>query len=143
MKAVASIAKNYTQKPTLLRGFYREIIEKQEPEVYVSYTEGLIDVYKPSYYFTKKDDQIHFVKGRRKPLTTFNIPVLTPGPWVSNMLDIVKYQDFLFRNGRLNKNYVFSLSGRTVLLAVSPFILLTLLLVHPTQRGGIFLVSYF
>ncbi|WP_381517757.1 carboxypeptidase-like regulatory domain-containing protein [Spirosoma soli] len=115
LKAVAVIAKNYTNEPTLLHGFYRETIEKQQPNVCVSYTEGLIDVYKPSYYFTKKDDQIRFIKGRRKPLTTFTVPVLTPGPWVSNMLDIVKYQEFLFRNGKLNKDYVFELAGQTLI----------------------------
>lgn len=115
LKAVASIAKNYTQKPTLLHGFYRETIEKQEPDFCTSYTEGLIEVYKPSYYFTKKDDQIQFVKGRRKPLTTFSIPVLIPGPWVSNMLDIVKYQEFLFRNGTLNKQYIFTLAGQNAI----------------------------
>ena len=61
----------------------------------------------------KKEDQIRFIKGRRRALTTLSIPFLTPGPWVSNMLDIVKYQEFLFRNGNLNKNYVFALSGQT------------------------------
>lgn len=115
LKVIALIAKNYTNTPTLLHGFYREIIEKLQPSFCVSYTEGVIDIYKPSYYFTKKDDQIHFVKGRRKPLTTFTIPVLTPGPWVSNMLDIVKYQEFLFRDGKLNQDYVFSLVGQTVI----------------------------
>ncbi|AUD00863.1 carboxypeptidase-like regulatory domain-containing protein [Spirosoma pollinicola] len=115
LKAIALIAKNYTDSPTLLHGFYREIIEKLQPSFCVSYTEGIIDVYKPSYYFTKKDDQIHFVKGRRKPLYTFTIPVLTPGPWASNMLDIVKYQEFLFRHGKLNQDYIFNLVGKTII----------------------------
>ncbi len=115
LKAIALIAKNYTNKPTLLHGFYREVIEKLQPRICVSYAEGVIDVYKPSYYFTKKNDQIHFVKGRRKPLTTFTVPVLTPGPWVSNMLDIVKYEEFLFRDGSLNKDYIFNLVGSTVI----------------------------
>ncbi|RZM18770.1 MAG: hypothetical protein EOO88_39850 [Pedobacter sp.] len=115
LKAVAGIGKNYTSKPTLLRGFYRETINQQSPDLCVSYAEGLIDIYKPAYSLTKKSDQIHFVKGQRKPLTTFKIPVLTPGPWGSNMLDIVKYQEFLFRNGQLNNDYVFELSHQTMI----------------------------
>ncbi|MFD2935028.1 peptidase associated/transthyretin-like domain-containing protein [Spirosoma flavum] len=114
LKAVAAIAKNYTHKPTLLHEFYREIIQEQPTNLCVSYTEGLMDVYKPSYYFPGKDDQIHFIKGRRKPLSSFSIPVLSPGPWSSNMLDVVKYQEFLFHNGKLNKEYIFALAGRTV-----------------------------
>ena len=115
LRAVAAIGKNYTRKPTLLRGFYRETINQQRPDLCVSYTEGLLDIYKPAYSFIKKSDQIHFVKGQRKPLTAFIIPVLTPGPWGSNMLDIVKYQEFLFRNGQLNKEYVFELNSQTMI----------------------------
>ncbi len=115
LKVVASIARNYSSKPTLLRGFYRETIRTQQGEAYNLYAEGQIDVYKPSYYFVRKNDQVHFVKGRRKPLTTLNIPVLTPGPWGSTMLDIVKYQEFLFRNGRINRDYVFEPAGETTL----------------------------
>lgn len=115
LKAVAAIGRNYTRKPTLLRGFYRETIRKQSPNVCVSYAEGLIDIVKPAYAFTKKSDQIHFIKGRRKPLSSFKIPVLTPGPWGSTMLDVVKYQEFLFRNGQLNKDYEFKLSNRAVI----------------------------
>ena len=115
LKAVAAIAKNYSGRPTLLHGFYRETIREQQNDLCVSYAEGLLDIYKPSYYFPKKDDQIHFIKGRRKPLTTYTVSVLTPGPWACTMLDIVKYQDFLFRNGKLNENYAFDLAGRTVI----------------------------
>ncbi|SOD95244.1 carboxypeptidase-like regulatory domain-containing protein [Spirosoma fluviale] len=115
LKAVGAIGKNYTRKPTLLRGFYRETINEQSPNLCVSYAEGLIDIYKPAYSFTKKSDQIHFIKGQRKPLTAFKIPVLTPGPWGSNMLDIVKYQEFLFRNGQLNKDYIFELTSQTMI----------------------------
>ncbi|GAB3774884.1 carboxypeptidase-like regulatory domain-containing protein [Spirosoma horti] len=123
LKAVASIAKNYTRKPTVLHGFYRETIQQQQPDVYISYAEGLIDIYKPPYSFTKKSDQIRFIKGRRKPLATFKIPVLTPGPWSSNMLDIVNYQEFLFRNGQLNKEYIFELAGRTMTSGQSVYII--------------------
>ncbi len=115
LKAVAAIGKNYTGKPTLLRGFYRETINQQNPDLCVSYAEGLIDIYKPAYSITKKGDQIHFIKGQRKPLTAFKIPVLTPGPWGSNMLDIVKYQEFLFRNGQLNKDYSFELNSQATI----------------------------
>lgn len=115
LKTVAAIVKNYTRKPTLLHGFYRETIYKQNPGICVSYAEGLIDIYKPAYAFTKKIDQVRFIKGRRKPQTTFNIPVLTPGLWASYMLDIVKYQEFLFRNGKLNKDYIFESTGQTVI----------------------------
>ena len=115
LKAVAAIVKNYTRKPTLLHGFYRETIYEHNPTLCVSYAEGLIDIYKPAYAFTKKIDQIRFIKGRRKPQTTFKIPVLTPGPWASYMLDIVKYQEFLFHNGKLNKDYVFELDGQTMI----------------------------
>lgn len=123
LKAVAAIVKNYTRKSTLLHGFYRETIYEQSPNLCVSYAEGLIDVYKPAYSSTKKSDQIHFIKGRRKPLATFKIPVLTPGPWGSNMLDIVKYQEFLFRNGRLNKDYVFELTGQTMIGGQSAYVI--------------------
>ncbi|MBO0951683.1 hypothetical protein [Fibrella forsythiae] len=115
LKAVARIARNYSDVPTLLRGFYRETIKPEQSETYALYAEGLVDVYKPSYYFVKQDDQIRFVKGRRKPLTRLTIPVLSPGPWVSTMLDVVKYQEFLFRNGRVNTDYVFNQTGEATL----------------------------
>lgn len=123
LKAVAAIVKNYTRKPTVLHGFYRETIQQQQPDVCISYAEGLIDIYKPPYSFTKQSDQIRFIKGRRVPLATFKIPVLTPGPWGSNMLDIVNYQEFLFRNGQLNKEYIFELAGRTMVGGQSVYII--------------------
>lgn len=115
LKVVASIAKNYSGRPTLLRGFYRETIREQSNNRCVLYAEGLIDVYKPSYYFPKKEDQIRFIRGRRKPLTTFTVSILTPGPWAGTMLDIIRYQGFLFRDGKLNEEYDFELAGQTVI----------------------------
>lgn len=115
LKAVAAISRNYSQRPTLLRGFYRESVRDETSNVLAMEAEGLIEVYKPSYHFPDQSDRIRFLKGRRKPLNQFTTPILTPGPWVSNMLDVVKYQEFLFRNRTVNKNYVFSRTGEAVI----------------------------
>ncbi|PRY38324.1 carboxypeptidase-like protein [Spirosoma oryzae] len=115
LKAVAAISRNYSQQPTLLRGFYRESVRDETSDVQAMEAEGLIEVYKPSYHFPDQSDRIRFLKGRRKPLNQFTTPILTPGPWVSNMLDVVKYQEFLFRNRAVNKNYVFNRTGETII----------------------------
>lgn len=115
LKAVAAISRNYSQQPTLLHGFYRESVHDETSNVPAMEAEGLIEVYKPSYHFPDQSDRIRFLKGRRKPLKRLTTPVLTPGPWVSNMLDVVKYQEFLFRNRTVNKNYVFNRTGEAVI----------------------------
>ena len=115
LRVVANIAKNYPARPTLLQGFYREAITNEQTNACVLYAEGLVDIYKPPYSFTRKDDQMHFIKGRRKPLTTFPVPVLTPGPYANSMLDVVKYGDFLFRKGKVNTDYDFELTGNGII----------------------------
>lgn len=62
LKAVASIAKYYASKPTLLHSFYRETIRQQPTDQYVLYTEGIIDVYKPSYFSLKRTTRYALLK---------------------------------------------------------------------------------
>lgn len=111
LKVVANIARNYSHQPTLLHCFYREAVRNEVSNAAVLDAEGLIDIYKPSYHFPKQPDRIRFIKGRRNPLKRLTLPILTAGPWVGNMLDVVKYQDFLFRNNIVNKQYAFTKIG--------------------------------
>ena len=106
--AIEKITDNYPSEPNLLRGFYRETVEKRSH--FTSISEGVVDVYKTSY---KKDndwrDGVAILKGRRllsqRPSDTLSVK-LQGGPVLPIYLDVVKERDILLNEEELD-NYSF------------------------------------
>ena len=108
LKAMEKIDDNYPDKPNLLRGFYRETVEKRNRFTCIS--EGVVDVYKTAY--DKPNDWregVAILKGRRllsqRPGDTLSVK-LQGGPVLPIMLDVVKQKDVLLNPEELN-NYSF------------------------------------
>ena len=107
-KAMEKIDKNYPSVPNLLRGFYRETVDKRNRFTCIS--EGVVDVYKTAY--DRGDDWregVAILKGRRllsqRPSDTLSVK-LQGGPVLPIMLDVVKQKDILLNEQELN-NYTF------------------------------------
>jgi len=60
---LANIRANYSEQPMMMRGFYRETIQRGRN--YVSISEAIIDVYKGSYVNEYQVDQVKLFKGRK------------------------------------------------------------------------------
>ena len=107
-KAIEKIADNYPSVPNMLRGFYRETVEKRSH--FTSISEGVVDVYKTSYTRgTDWRDGVAILKGRRllsqRPSDTLSVK-LQGGPVLPISLDVVKDPDILLSPQVLD-NYSF------------------------------------
>ena len=106
-KAIEKIEDNYPIVPNLLRGFYRETVEKRGH--FTSISEGVVDVYKTGYDKDDWRDGVAILKGRRllsqRPSDTLSVK-LQGGPVLPIMLDVVKEKDILLNEDEL-KNYTF------------------------------------
>jgi hypothetical protein len=104
-RAIAKIPNNYSQKPELFKGFYRETTMKGRRFIYVS--EGILDMYKTSYDESVNSDNVSIIKGRRlvstKDADTLGAK-LQGGPVIPLMMDIVKNKEMLFNEEELS-NY--------------------------------------
>ena len=107
LKAMDKIVDNYPNVPNLLRGFYRETVEKRNH--FTGISEGVVDVYKTAYEKSDWRDGVAILKGRRllsqKPSDTLSVK-LQGGPVLPIMLDVVKEKDMLLNEEELN-NYSF------------------------------------
>jgi hypothetical protein len=86
-----NIRMNYSEKPMMMRGFYRETIERGRN--YVSISEAVIDIYKGSYSNEFQVDQIKLFKGRKSADVERMDTVLFKvqgGPNTTILLDVVK-----------------------------------------------------
>jgi len=94
--AIDKIPDNYSMKPEMLKGFYRETAMKRKRYIYVA--EGVEDMYKSPYNRSVNRDRVAIVKGRRllsqKSSDTLGIKVLG-GPVQAVVMDIVKNREFL------------------------------------------------
>ena len=101
--AIAKIPENYSQKPELLKGFYRETAMKRRHYIYVA--EGVEDLYKTSYSRGTARDRVAIVKGRRllsqKQGDTLGVKVMG-GPVQAVIMDIVKNREFLLNREELD-----------------------------------------
>ena len=106
-KAIEKIIDNYPIVPNLLRGFYRETVEKRNH--FTSISEGVVDVYKTGYDKGDWHDGVAILKGRRllsqRPGDTLSVK-LQGGPVLPIMLDVVKEKDILLNEEELD-NYTF------------------------------------
>ena len=95
-EAINRIGKNYSEKPTLLTGFYRETAQKGKR--YINISEAIIDVYKTPYDEDASRDRVQIFKGRallsQKASDTLIVKLLG-GPNLSLYVDIVKNPDIL------------------------------------------------
>lgn len=107
MKAMEKIYDNYPNVPNLLRGFYRETVEKRNH--FTGISEGVVDVYKTSYSRESWRDGVAILKGRRllsqRAGDTLSVK-LQGGPVLPIMLDVVKERDILLNEDEL-RNYSF------------------------------------
>ena len=107
LRAMEKIYDNYPDEPNLLRGFYRETVEKRSH--FTSISEGVVDVYKTGYDKDDWRDGVAILKGRRllsqRPSDTLSVK-LQGGPVMPIILDVVKQRDILLNEEELN-NYTF------------------------------------
>ena len=101
---------NYSEKPNMMTGFYRETI-KQGRE-YLSISEAVVDIYKAAYT-SMQNDQVKVFKGRKggnvKRADTLMVK-LQGGPNVALMLDIAKNYDLLISLDSLD-NYSYEITS--------------------------------
>jgi len=88
---LANIRDNYSDEPMMMRGFYRETIQRGRN--YVSISEAIIDVYKGSYVNEYQVDQVKLFKGRKSADVERMDTVLFKvqgGPNTTILMDVVK-----------------------------------------------------
>jgi len=106
--ALMKTRENYSEKPNMMTGFYRETIKQRHD--YLSISEAVVDIYKASYT-SMQDDQVKIFKGRNgtnlKKADTLMVK-LQGGPSVTMLLDIIKNPEFIISPDSLD-NYIFSI----------------------------------
>ena len=105
-----NIRNNYSDSPMMMRGFYRETIQRGKN--YVSISEAVIDVYKGSYSNEYQVDQVKLFKGRKSADVEKMDTVLFKvqgGPNTTILMDVVKNPYILLSEEYLNV-YNFRLS---------------------------------
>ncbi len=95
-EAIKKIPENYSKKPNLLTGFYRETAQKGKS--YINISEAIINIYKTAYNQNVDNDRIQILKGRKllsaKPSDTLAVKLLG-GPNLSIIADIIKNPEML------------------------------------------------
>ena len=91
MDALRGIKDNYSSDPMMMRGFYRETIQRGRN--YVSISEAVVDIYKGAYSNDFQFDQVKLFKGRKSADVQKMDTVLFKvqgGPNTAILLDVVK-----------------------------------------------------
>ncbi|HOW30309.1 MAG TPA: carboxypeptidase-like regulatory domain-containing protein [Bacteroidales bacterium] len=106
--ALRNIGKNFSEKPNMMTGFYRESVRQRRD--YLSIAEAVVDIYKAPYT-GYQSDQVKVFKGRTgsnvKKADTLMVQ-LQGGPHVALLLDIVKNTDLSIALDNLD-NYKFDI----------------------------------
>jgi hypothetical protein len=95
-EAMRRIGSNYSDRTSLLTGFYRETVQKRSN--YVDIAEAVVRIYRTSYAYPPGGDRIHIVKGRRlvSPRVADTLAVkLQGGPNTYLFSDIVRNRELL------------------------------------------------
>lgn len=96
-EAIASIHKNYLQKPAMMTTFYREAVKKRNE--YLAYAEAILKIYKVGYSNEFENDRIKVYKSRKNVSPDFTDSIslkLQGGLRTSLFLDLIKNTpDFL------------------------------------------------
>lgn len=96
MDALSNIRNNYSTEPMMMRGFYRETIQRNRN--YVSISEAVIDAYKAPYANEFHNDQVKLFKGRKSADVEKMDTVLFKvqgGPNTTILLDVMKNPNVL------------------------------------------------
>ena len=100
---LANIRANYSEQPMMMRGFYRETIQRGRN--YVSISEAVIDIYKGAYTNEYQVDQVKLFKGRKSADVEKMDTVLFKvqgGPNTTILLDVVKNPYILLSEEYMN-----------------------------------------
>ena len=110
MDVLRNVRENYSEEPMMMRGFYRETIQRGRN--YVSISEAIIDVYKGSYSNQYQVDQVKLFKGRKsadvEKMDTILFKV-QGGPNTTILMDVVK-NPYILLSEEYNEIYTFHLS---------------------------------
>lgn len=91
LEVLSNIRANYSEEPMMMRGFYRETIQRGRN--YVSISEAVIDIYKGGYTNQYQVDQVKLFKGRKSADVEKMDTVLFKvqgGPNTTILMDVVK-----------------------------------------------------
>lgn len=114
-EALRKIPDNYSSKPNMMTGFYREIAQKGRR--YVNISEAIVNVYKASYGEELTHDRVQVNKGRRllssRERDTLAVKLLG-GPTMAVYMDVVKNPDFLLDPNELH-HYHFQMDEATTI----------------------------
>jgi hypothetical protein len=91
MDALSAVRNNYSRDPMMMRGFYRETVQRGRN--YVSISEAVVDVFKGAYSNDFQIDQVKLFKGRKSADVEKMDTVLFKlqgGPNTAILLDVVK-----------------------------------------------------
>lgn len=102
-EALNKVPENYSDKHSMLTGFYRETAQKGRR--YITISEAIIDIYKTPYSKDVDLDRVQIYKGRKllsqKKGDTLAVKLLG-GPNLSIFLDVVKNPDLLLNKDELS-----------------------------------------
>jgi len=110
IEALGKVKNNYSPDPMMMRGFYRETIERGRN--YVSISEAVIDIFKGAYNNDFQIDQVKLFKGRKSADVEKMDTVLFKlqgGPNTAILLDIVK-NPYILLSAEYKDIYDFNLS---------------------------------
>lgn len=115
-QAIQNIAHNYLTVPSLMKGFYRETVQKKKK--YINLSEAVTHTYKTSYTTGNViKDKVEVVKSRRlishKATDTLAVK-LSGGPILSIWLDLVKNPEILLAQEMLD-GYRFTLASPEII----------------------------
>lgn len=109
--AISKIGDNNSNISSMLRGFYRETVQKRG--TYISISEAVIDMYKTPYTERVNKDAVQVLKGRTllSPKLTDTIAVKAQGgPNIAIYMDLAKNKELMLNNEMLAL-YKFKLEG--------------------------------
>jgi hypothetical protein len=110
MDVLTNIRENYSEDPMMMRGFYRETIQRGRN--YVSISEAVIDIYKGGYTNQYQVDQVKLFKGRKSADVEKMDTVLFKvqgGPNTTMLMDVVK-NPYILLSEEYTEIYDFRLS---------------------------------
>jgi hypothetical protein len=102
-EAIRRIGSNYSDRTSLLTGFYRETVQKRSN--YIDIAEAIVQIYRTPYADERFVDRVRIVKGRRlvSPRTVDTLAVkLQGGPNAYLFCDIVKNRELLLDREQLD-----------------------------------------
>lgn len=105
-----NIRENYSEEPMMMRGFYRETIQRGRN--YVSISEAVVDIYKGGYTNQYQVDQVKLFKGRKSADVEKMDTVLFKvqgGPNTTILMDVVK-NPYILLSEEYAEIYTFHLS---------------------------------